>query len=80
MAASASASAASRRLRRVALGVFLNVPIGIALFIALVLLLPRGVHTSESRSIDLLEGTLLTAGTGALIWATINAGEAGVWH
>lgn len=59
---------------------FLNVPIGIALFIALVILLPRSVRPVASRSIDVLGGLLVTAATATLIWAIINAGELGVWH
>lgn len=59
---------------------FLNVPIGIALFVALVVLLPRGVRTTGSRSIDLFGGLLVTAATGTLIWGIINAGEAGLWQ
>lgn len=59
---------------------FLNVPIGLALFIALIALLPKSIRPTSSRSIDLLGGLLVTAATGALIWAIINAGELGAWH
>lgn len=58
----------------------MNVPIGIALFVALVVLLPRGVRTAGSRSIDLFGGLLVTAATGTLIWVIINAGEVGLWQ
>lgn len=49
-------------------------------FIALVILLPRSVHPAASRRIDVLGGLLVTAATGTLIWAIINAGERGVWQ
>ena len=58
---------------------FLNVPIGIALFVALLALLPRGIRNTGGRSIDVLGAILVTTATGTTIWAIIGAGETADW-
>lgn len=59
---------------------FLNVPIGVVLFVALLVLLPRMVVKRRPGSIDVLGALLVSAGTASLIWAIIGAGETGIWH
>lgn len=58
---------------------FLNVPIGLVLLVALIVLLPRVATSASSRRIDILGALLVTAATGTLIWAIITAGESGAW-
>jgi EmrB/QacA subfamily drug resistance transporter len=60
-----------------------NVPIGLALLIAVPLIVParrapaRQEGTSGSRGLDLPGGLLVTAGTGAAIYGLVNAGTSG---
>lgn len=58
---------------------FLNVPIGLVLFVALAALLPQWAAGTTSRRIDVLGALLVTAATGSLIWTVITAGEVGAW-
>ncbi|MBD7957401.1 MFS transporter [Microbacterium sp. Sa4CUA7] len=58
---------------------FLNVPIGVVLFVALAVLLPQRVNSPASRRIDALGALLVTAGTGVLIWTIISAAEPAAW-
>lgn len=56
---------------------FVNVPIGLALLVALLRLLPSGVVGTDRRRLDLLGAALVTAATGAVIYALIGAGDRG---
>lgn len=56
---------------------FVNVPIGLALLVALLRLLPPGVVGTDRRRLDLLGAALVTAATGAVIYALIGAGDRG---
>ncbi|TDC51091.1 MFS transporter [Jiangella ureilytica] len=57
---------------------FVNVPIGLVIAVALARLLPGGVGAAGPRPrLDLLGAVLVTASTGSLIYALIQAGEGG---
>jgi len=56
---------------------FINVPIGLAIIAALARLLPRQGATAPRARLDLLGALLVTASSGVLIYALINAGDAG---
>lgn len=56
---------------------FINVPVGAALLVALVRLLPAGVVGADRRRLDLLGAALVTAATGAVISALVGAGDRG---
>ena len=55
----------------------INVPVGAALLVALVRLLPAGVVGADRRRLDLLGAALVTAATGAVISALVGAGDRG---
>ncbi|ARU53194.1 MFS transporter [Cellulosimicrobium cellulans] len=56
---------------------FVNVPIGLVLLAALLRLLPAGPVGSDRRRLDLLGAALVTAATGAVLFALIGAGDRG---
>ncbi len=56
---------------------FINVPVGLALLIVLLRLLPAGVVGADRRRLDLLGAVLVTAATGTVIYALIGAGDRG---
>lgn len=57
---------------------FINVPVGIAIMIALAVMLPRRQRVTGPRArLDVLGAILVTASTGTLIYALIGAGERG---
>lgn len=55
---------------------FVNVPIGIVIFVALAALAPRRSGAGSGR-VDVFGALLVTASSAALIYGLINAGEAG---
>jgi EmrB/QacA subfamily drug resistance transporter len=55
----------------------INVPIGVALLVALPLIVPARRGESGASSLDIPGGILVTAGTGAAIYGLINAGTNG---
>lgn len=56
---------------------FVNVPLGLVLLAALLRLLPAGPVGSDRRRLDLLGAALVTAATGAVLYALIGAGDRG---
>ncbi|GAA4467307.1 MFS transporter [Phytohabitans houttuyneae] len=56
---------------------FVNVPIGLAIAVALAGMLPRQGAAGTGGRLDLLGAVLVTASSGALIYAFITAGERG---
>ncbi|TQM09949.1 MFS transporter [Pseudonocardia kunmingensis] len=58
---------------------YINVPVGVIIFIVLTRLLPtlRPVGRDQRRGADVLGALLVTAATGSVIYAMIDAGEAG---
>ncbi|MEV0899952.1 MFS transporter [Actinoplanes sp. NPDC049802] len=56
---------------------FINVPIGLAVIAALVILLPAGTPVGPRPRLDLLGALLVTGATAALIYALIRAGDHG---
>ncbi|MFD2082837.1 drug resistance transporter, EmrB/QacA subfamily [Actinopolymorpha cephalotaxi] len=58
---------------------FVNVPIGLAVFVVLARVLPAlpAAQAGRRRSADVLGALLVTAATGSVIYAMIGAGEAG---
>lgn len=57
---------------------FVNVPVGLVIFVALVLLLPGMPRAGDERArLDVLGAVLVTAATAALIYGLIRAGEPG---
>ncbi len=57
---------------------YVNVPVGIALVLALLRTLPRdGVPGSSVRRLDVPSATLVTLATGSVIYAFVNAGDSG---
>ncbi|TDU87794.1 EmrB/QacA subfamily drug resistance transporter [Kribbella voronezhensis] len=56
---------------------YINVPIGIAVFIALSRTLPADLPTGPRARLDVPGALLVTAGTGTAIYALINAGDRG---
>ena len=55
----------------------INVPIGVALLIALPIVVPARRGTSSGSGLDVPGALLVTAGTGAAIYGLVNAGSAG---
>ncbi|MES9540708.1 MFS transporter [Actinomadura sp. NPDC000600] len=56
---------------------FVNVPIGLVIFAALARMLPRHEAAAFRPRLDVLGALLVTASSGALIYAFIRAGDAG---
>ncbi|MEU4825351.1 MFS transporter [Actinomadura sp. NPDC023710] len=56
---------------------FVNVPIGLVIFAALVRMLPRHRAAAARPRLDVLGALLVTASSGALIYAFIRAGDDG---
>src|SRR5262245_10066377 len=56
---------------------YINVPIGIVVFAALLRTLPDTGRAQERQRLDLFGALLVTAGTGTAIYALINAGDRG---
>jgi EmrB/QacA subfamily drug resistance transporter len=56
---------------------FVNVPIGLVIFVALARMLPRQAVPGPRPRLDLLGALLATASSGALIYAFIRAGDDG---
>ncbi|WP_280268365.1 MFS transporter [Nocardia wallacei] len=54
-----------------------NVPIGLVILVALTVLLPRQVAAGPRPRLDVLGALLVTASTGAVIYALISAGDRG---
>jgi EmrB/QacA subfamily drug resistance transporter len=57
---------------------FVNVPIGLVVFLLLARLVPADRPAGARGRIDVLGALLVTAGTGAAVFGIIQAGEAGV--
>ncbi|NDU73799.1 MFS transporter [Actinomadura sp. DSM 109109] len=56
---------------------FVNVPIGLVIFAALARMLPRHRAAAPRPRLDVLGALLVTASSGALIYALIHAGDGG---
>ena len=56
---------------------YVNVPIGLVILVGLAVLLPRQSGAVPRARLDVLGALLVTASSGALIYALINAGEDG---
>lgn len=56
---------------------YINVPIGVVIFVALAVLAPQRRGAVPRARLDVLGALLVTASSGALIYALINAGEGG---
>jgi EmrB/QacA subfamily drug resistance transporter len=56
---------------------YINVPIGVVIFIALTALAPGRRGAAPRARLDVLGALLVTASSGALIYALINAGDGG---
>ncbi|WP_141579568.1 MFS transporter [Actinomadura sp. WMMA1423] len=56
---------------------FVNVPIGLVVFAALARMLPRRAASAPRPRLDVLGALLVTASSGALIYALIRAGDDG---
>ena len=56
---------------------YINVPIGIAVFVVLSRTLPADLPTGPRARLDVPGALLVTAGTGTAIYALINAGDRG---
>ncbi|REE99884.1 MFS transporter [Thermomonospora umbrina] len=56
---------------------YVNVPIGLAIWVALARMLPRRRVTTPRPGLDVLGALLVTASSGALIYALIRAGDHG---
>lgn len=56
---------------------FVNVPVGLVIVVLLARLLPRRGTAAPRGRLDLFGAALVTASSGAVIYALINAGEAG---
>ncbi|MGH3243231.1 MAG: MFS transporter [Spirillospora sp.] len=56
---------------------YINVPLGVVIFVALARMLPRQDVTVPRPRLDLLGAVLVTASSGALIYAFIRAGDHG---
>ncbi|ADB30641.1 major facilitator superfamily MFS_1 [Kribbella flavida DSM 17836] len=56
---------------------YINVPLGVAVLIALSRMLPTGLPAQTGARLDVPGALLVTAGTGAAIYALINAGDRG---
>ena len=54
---------------------YVNVPIGLVVFAALLRNLPDSARAPHGQRLDLLGALLVTAGTGTAIYALINAGD-----
>jgi EmrB/QacA subfamily drug resistance transporter len=56
---------------------YVNVPIGLVIIAALAVLAPRRSGTAPRARLDVLGALLVTASSGALIYALVNAGDDG---
>lgn len=56
---------------------FINLPVGVVLLAAIRILVAARGTESVSRRVDVLGAATVTAGTGALIYGVVNAGEYG---
>lgn len=56
---------------------YVNVPIGLVILVGLAVLVPRRTEAVPRARLDVLGALLVTASSGALIYALINAGEDG---
>ncbi|GHE89826.1 MFS transporter [Amycolatopsis deserti] len=56
---------------------WINVPIGLVIVAALARMLPRGAAAAPGARLDVLGALLVTASSGALVYALINAGDQG---
>jgi EmrB/QacA subfamily drug resistance transporter len=56
---------------------FVNVPVGVAAFVAVSLLVPGARRPTVARRIDLLGAAVVTGATGSLIYGVVHAGSAG---
>ncbi|WP_240325242.1 MFS transporter [Amycolatopsis thermalba] len=56
---------------------WINVPIGLVIVAALARMLPRGAAAAPGGRLDVLGALLVTASSGALVYALINAGDQG---
>lgn len=56
---------------------YVNVPIGLVILVALARMLPRQSAARPRGQLDVLGALLVTASSGALIYALINAGDGG---
>ena len=56
---------------------YVNVPVGVALVLALLRTLPREEPGGSVRRLDVASATLVTLATGSLIYALVNAGDRG---
>lgn len=56
---------------------YVNVPIGLAIMAALSRMLPRHSATASRGGLDVFGALLVTASSGAVIFALVNAGDEG---
>ncbi|HEX6149503.1 MFS transporter [Nocardioides sp.] len=56
---------------------YVNVPVGVALVLALLRTLPRDVSGGSVRRLDVVSAVLVTLATGSVIYALVNAGDRG---